>query len=85
MRGLTRAEYALLCSVAADGQCDGPDGVDDGVVYDAKTCRALYQRGRMRQYHCDACGDYHAELTPGGRESMRIHDAVQAVASVLGK
>lgn len=71
MRGLTSAEADVLRTVRA--QIPGRTA-DAGEVL---AVLSLAAAGRLRLVpgcRCDPSADYHAELTPAGREALRLHE-----------
>jgi hypothetical protein len=89
MRGLTAEEYEVMRDLIAQlGPCNEPECcgiVASGIVASDDQCEAM-TRLRDRGYAVDSDCAYdqriiHFEVTPLGREAMRIHEAITAMVS----
>lgn len=81
MRGLTAEEYLFLSRVAEDEGVCSPACVALPPS-PGSSARSLAAQGRLLISVCPYAGARHGELTPAGREAMRLHEALAALEGV---
>jgi hypothetical protein len=77
MRGLDPDEYAVCCIIAAPLRDFPPPSLGEEAA-----CDRLLLQGRIRAIRCSCpAGHLIPQLTPAGREAMRLHALISAMGA----